>query len=374
MAADAFQASATGFGCAEPLRSSSASSSPAPPPTARSACRRSATSTRRSAAAGAPGDYTRLYVVERGGTVRVVRGGAVQPTPFLRLTRRGRHGSERGLLSIAFPPDFQSEPPSLRLLRRRQRQHPRGPVRGLEPRPRRLRLPAHRHRDPAPGRANHNGGTVTFGPDGLMWLAPGDGARLRWPTRRAGLRCSARCSGSGRGGRRLRDPSRQPVRGQRRPRRDLGVRPAQPVPVLVRPRHRRPHDRRRRRGNGRGDRLRADAPRSRAGAANFGWAALRGELRAPEAPAQPCGTGTRPVIDKFHSDGWYRDHRRRGGARPVAALALRPLPLRRQRRRPLSTSPRSAPAGAATTRTSLQGSRGSPASARTRRAASTPAR
>src|SRR5215210_2565433 len=55
----------------------------------------------------APEDYHRLYVVEKSGTVRVVKDGVKLATPFLRLTDIASSG-ERGLLSIAFPPNFHS--------------------------------------------------------------------------------------------------------------------------------------------------------------------------------------------------------------------------------------------------------------------------
>jgi hypothetical protein len=53
-----------------------------------------------------PGDPSRLFVVERGGRVRVVRNGAVLPTPFIDVSDETSTGGERGLLSIAFAPDY----------------------------------------------------------------------------------------------------------------------------------------------------------------------------------------------------------------------------------------------------------------------------
>ena len=56
----------------------------------------------------APGDRTgRLFVVERGGRIRILRGGRVEPEPFLDLRKRvSRNHDERGLLGLAFHPDF----------------------------------------------------------------------------------------------------------------------------------------------------------------------------------------------------------------------------------------------------------------------------
>src|SRR6185369_12742200 len=49
------------------------------------------------------------YVVEQGGKIKVVKSGVVQATPFLDLTAVVMFvGDERGLLSMAFPPDYVS--------------------------------------------------------------------------------------------------------------------------------------------------------------------------------------------------------------------------------------------------------------------------
>src|SRR6185503_9545297 len=59
-------------------------------------------------AAAPPRDPSRLFVVQRGGLVRVVVDGAVQATPFADLTGSVGTDGERGLLSIAFPPDYET--------------------------------------------------------------------------------------------------------------------------------------------------------------------------------------------------------------------------------------------------------------------------
>jgi glucose/arabinose dehydrogenase len=57
--------------------------------------------------AGAPGYPELLFVVEQGGTVRVLRGGRKLGTPFLDISGLISFGGERGLLSIAFPADYR---------------------------------------------------------------------------------------------------------------------------------------------------------------------------------------------------------------------------------------------------------------------------
>ena len=127
--------------------------------------------------ASPPRDTSRLFVVERPGRVRVIRDGTTLPTPFLDISREVRSSdSERGLLSIAFPPDYAATGLFYLYLTAQ----PDGELQVRE---------YHRSADPDRadplGRvvwrashteaANHNGGQVEFGPDGLLWFATGDG-------------------------------------------------------------------------------------------------------------------------------------------------------------------------------------------------------
>ncbi len=51
----------------------------------------------------------RLFVVEQPGRIRIIRNGALVATPFLDITARlGTVLGSRGLLSVAFPPDYAS--------------------------------------------------------------------------------------------------------------------------------------------------------------------------------------------------------------------------------------------------------------------------
>ena len=53
-----------------------------------------------------PGDTRRVFVVEQGGKIRVVRDGKKLAQPFLDVSAKISAGGERGLLSMAFAPDY----------------------------------------------------------------------------------------------------------------------------------------------------------------------------------------------------------------------------------------------------------------------------
>lgn len=51
----------------------------------------------------------RIFIVEQGGTIRIVQGGALVPTPFLDITNLVSCCGEQGLLGLAFPPDYSEK-------------------------------------------------------------------------------------------------------------------------------------------------------------------------------------------------------------------------------------------------------------------------
>jgi len=133
---------------------------------------------------GAPGD-ARLFVVEQTGRIRVIENGRLLPEPFLDLSDSVSRGSERGLLSVAFHPkfatngrlfvDYTDRRGDTRVVRYavtadRSRADP-----GSE-------LPILRVEQPF---ANHNGGHVLFGPDGMLYVGMGDGGSGGDPGNRA---------------------------------------------------------------------------------------------------------------------------------------------------------------------------------------------
>jgi glucose/arabinose dehydrogenase len=121
-----------------------------------------------------PGDRRRIFVVEQTGRIRVVRGGKTLPAPFLDLSGSIVSGGEQGLLGMAFAPDYAKSG-----LFYVDYTDTHGDTRVVE-----FRRQTADRADPGSARdvlrvaqpqANHNGGEVTFGPDGLLYVGLGDG-------------------------------------------------------------------------------------------------------------------------------------------------------------------------------------------------------
>ena len=122
----------------------------------------------------APGAPDHLYVVEMAGRVRVLRKGNLRGQPFLDIQGRVSSGGERGLLSIAFDPDYRRN--------RRFYAYYTNQAGNLEIDEFRARSNGDAREGsrrtviviPHPGFANHNGGQIQFGPDGRLYAGTGD--------------------------------------------------------------------------------------------------------------------------------------------------------------------------------------------------------
>jgi glucose/arabinose dehydrogenase len=123
---------------------------------------------------GAPGFRTLLFVVEQEGKIAVLRNGRRLGRPFLDIRELVGAGGERGLLSVAFPPDYRQSgrlyvyytdlAGNIRVDEFRRRSSTRASIGSRRP----VIEIAH------PVNANHNGGQLQFLGD-LLYFGTGDG-------------------------------------------------------------------------------------------------------------------------------------------------------------------------------------------------------
>ncbi len=139
----------------------------------------------------------RFFVVEQGGRIRILKNGAIQPTPFLDISGQIKSGGEAGLLGLAFHPGFaKSASPGFRKFYTYQTEEPTGMADFTVPKStafanqsvivewkasatnsnvadRATRRDVMRIDHP---QGNHNGGKIAFRPsDGSLYIATGDG-------------------------------------------------------------------------------------------------------------------------------------------------------------------------------------------------------
>jgi glucose/arabinose dehydrogenase len=131
------------------------------------------------------GDGKRLFVVERGGRIRLLVNGKRRSRPFLDISSGVGRGGERGLLSMAFARDYASSGRFFVYFTgrrgdihiqefRRSSSNPDLARRGSR---RNLLTIGHREF------GNHNGGQLQVGPDGYLYAGVGDGGGAGDPHR-----------------------------------------------------------------------------------------------------------------------------------------------------------------------------------------------
>lgn len=129
----------------------------------------------------------RLFIVQQGGRIRILKNGALLAAPFLDLSANVSTGSEQGLLGLAFHPSFESN----------GKFYVDFTLKNGDTAINEYRVAAPYTANTAAwqtGRriltidqpySNHNGGNLAFGPDGYLYIGMGDGGSAGDPGNRA---------------------------------------------------------------------------------------------------------------------------------------------------------------------------------------------
>jgi len=130
------------------------------------------------------GDTSRIFIVEKTGTIRILRNGALLQRPFLDVSTQVSGGSEQGLLGLAFHPQYASNGKFYVNFTDRS-----GDTRVFQYLVSSNPDSADSSRreilfvdQPYP---NHNGGGLAFGLDGYLYIGLGDGGSGGDPQGRA---------------------------------------------------------------------------------------------------------------------------------------------------------------------------------------------
>lgn len=121
----------------------------------------------------------RLFVVEQRGVIKVVKGNAINAQPFLDIRSKVALGDETGLLGLAFHPQYATNrkfyvyysrnSPGLQSVFAEYQTSAADPD-VADPASERILFTFNQ-----PPFGNHQGGQIAFGPDGMLYIAIGDG-------------------------------------------------------------------------------------------------------------------------------------------------------------------------------------------------------
>lgn len=137
-----------------------------------------------------PSDATVQFIVEQGGRIRALKAGVLVARDFLDLRGAISTGGERGLLGLAFPPDYATSrrfyvnftnPQGHTVIARFR---PSSDPLVADPASR-FDLAWGNERFIAQPFSNHNGGHLAFGPDGFLYIGLGDGGSAHDPAHHA---------------------------------------------------------------------------------------------------------------------------------------------------------------------------------------------
>ena len=127
-----------------------------------------------------PNDGTnRIFILEQRGTIRIVQNASLTPGAFLDIASKVESGGEKGLLGLAFHPDFSTNRRFFVNYTRRVGTQLQSIIAEY------LVSTANPNQADASSERqllvldqpfdNHNGGQLAFGPDGFLYIAFGDG-------------------------------------------------------------------------------------------------------------------------------------------------------------------------------------------------------
>jgi glucose/arabinose dehydrogenase len=126
----------------------------------------------------APGDFERIFIVEKTGRIKIFKNGAVNVTPFLNLSGSVNAIQSQGLHSLAFHPDYQKNG-KFYVIYRENSTNPGDAML--------VQYEVSANPDVADASSasvimriemsdeTHSGGWMGFGPDGYLWIPFGDG-------------------------------------------------------------------------------------------------------------------------------------------------------------------------------------------------------